>query len=84
MSQVCVFVRNTAQWSVWDLVRDFDGIRGFDGHVNIYILILYVVGLSSLVAGYTLNGGVKDGGGSRFVRNLDKPPTTLHSVRWRR
>ena len=84
MLEVWLFIRNTAQWSVWDFVRDFDGIRGFDGHVNIYILIFYVVGLGSLVAGNRLNGGVKDGDGSRFVRNVDKPPTTLHSVRWRR
>jgi len=40
--------------------------------------------LGSLVAGYRLNGGVKDGGGSTFMRNVDKPPTTLYSVRWRR
>jgi hypothetical protein len=49
--------------------------------VNIYVLTLYVVGLGSLVADYRLNGVVKDGGGIRFVRNVGKPPATLHSVR---
>jgi len=69
------------------ILYSFDGIRGFDGLLNTYILILYVVGLSSPVAGYRLNGGVKDDGGSRFVRNVGKPPTTLHcleDVWWRR
>ena len=71
---IIVTVHRVIKCEVWLFIRNtaqlivWDFVRDFEG----------VRGFGGCVN--RLHGGVKDGGGSRLVRNVGKSHTTLHSV----